>query len=79
MKAEFVKKMKEGFKGDAALYKAGEEFMILSAVNMLYSGAEVMAFASDSEGRLTNGYSDISSIRGTLSHQVLLSEMGYEC
>ena len=79
MKAEFIRSVTEGFKGNAALYRAGEEFMILSAVNVPYSGDEVMAFPADRDGSLTNGYCDISSIRGTLSHQVLLREMGYEC
>mgnify|MGYP003466857395 FL=1 len=79
MKAEFIRSITEGFKGNAALYRAGEEFMILSAVNVPYSGDEVMAFAADSEGNLTNSYHDLSSLRGSLSHEELLSEMGYEC
>ena len=79
MKAEFIRSITEGFKGNAALYRAGEEFMILSAVNVPYSGDEVMAFAADSEGNLTNSYHDLSSLRGSLSHEELLTEMGYEC
>ena len=79
MKAEFIRSITEGFKGNAALYRAGEEFMILSAVNVPYSGDEVVAFAADSEGNLTNSYHDLSSLRGSLSHEELLTEMGYEC
>ena len=79
MKAEFIRSITEGFKGNAALYRAGEEFMILSAVNVPYSGDEVMAFAADSEGNLTNSYHDLSTLRGSLSHEELLTEMGYEC
>ena len=79
MKAEFIRSITEGFKGNAALYRAGEEFMILSAVNVPYSGDEVMAFAADSEGNLTNSYHDLSSLRGSLSDEELLTEMGYEC
>ena len=79
MKAEFIRSVTAGFKGNAALYRAGEEFMILSAVNVPYSGDEVMAFAADSEGNLTNSYHDLSSLRGSLSHEELLTEMGYEC
>ena len=75
-KARFVRNM--GWSNsNVCLYSTDDGFLVISGVNRV-SIHETMAFAADENGNLTNGYSEVSSVRGTTSHQELLNHMGYE-
>lgn len=76
MKAEFIKNI-EGWRGDASLYKCGDVYFIVSAVNNVFAH-ETMAFAADEHGNLTDGWMDVACIDGVMDHKSLLQQMGYE-
>lgn len=54
------------------------KYIIVSAIPSPYSGPETYAFPADKEGNVLN-YGELDgSMRGTLSHEEVLRNMGYE-
>ncbi len=82
MKATLIKDNLPDFQGHAALYRMnppheGNEFVIASAANALYSGPETYLFPADADGRVI-GWSELEgSYRGGLSHARALGRAGY--
>ena len=82
MKATLIKDHLPDFQGRAALYRMeppheGNEFVVASAVNALYSGPETYLFPSDADG-LVIGWNELEgSYRGGLSHAIALGRAGY--
>jgi hypothetical protein len=84
--AMFVKNLKHAaggrdFKGDASLYRfcptfKGNDFIVISAANVEFTGSEVMAFPADDLGSIIS-WQEIEGIRDSLDHGELIERMGY--
>jgi hypothetical protein len=81
-KATFIKDL-TGYGGAAKLYKCkppleGNDFVIVSAARVPYSGPETYIFPSDNEGNVTD-YGELEgSYRGGLDHHKALNNAGYK-
>ncbi len=78
--AKFIKNI-HGMKGEAKLYKTegGElpEYVVVSAVVAMFSGAETLIFEANEDGEILN-WSDLDgSYRGDLNHEQALENAGY--
>lgn len=56
------------------LIRVAEQFYIVSAVTIPYSGPEVYVFPADRHGKITD-FDEIVGIRGTLDHKVAIAEL----
>lgn len=80
--ATFIKKL-DKWTGEARLYKLqppldGHIFVVVSATAAMFTGPETYIFPSDKLGEYID-FSEIgASQRGTLSHEKVLLESGYE-
>ena len=54
------------------------KYVLVSAVNVMFSGPETYIFPCDKEGNVLNWTDLDGSMRGTLSHEKALHNMGYE-
>ena len=54
------------------------EYVIVSAVNAMFSGPEAYIFPADDKGQIRSWGELEGSTRGTLSHEQALAEAGYE-
>jgi len=86
-KARLVKKNLHNWNGDASLYRLDPpmedqgrkiEFVVVSAVNALYSGPETYVFEADEKGTVSNWGELDGSFRGSLDHAEALGNAGYE-
>ena len=83
MKATLIKDNLPDFQGHAALYRVnppheGNEFVIASAVNAIYTGPETYLFPADADGRVIGWWNELEgSYRGGLSHAIALGRAGY--
>ncbi|MDQ0241245.1 hypothetical protein [Arthrobacter bambusae] len=71
------------FNGHAEHYKlseplSGNEYVIVSAVNALYSGPETYIFGATEDGEVADWLELHGSYRGGLDHAAALSGAGYE-
>lgn len=53
------------------------EYVVVSAVDAMYSGPETLVFPADSEGNVAS-WGDIGGGRGYKDHSIALLGMGYE-
>ena len=72
-----------GWRSKATLYKMqppyeGNEYVIASAVMVMFSGPETYLFAALADGEPVNMSELPASSRGTLSHAEVLAAAGYE-
>jgi hypothetical protein len=90
--ATFIKSL-DGFRGDARLYKLNppledrgysddeikkHEFVIVSAVNAMFSGPETYIFPATSDGEVVD-YGELDgSFKGDQDHARALENAGYE-
>ena len=82
MKATLIKDNLPDFQGHAALYRMnppheGNEFVIASAINALYTGPETHLFPADADGQVIDWMEMEGSYRGGLSHARALEGAGY--
>lgn len=56
----------------------GHEYIVASAANVPYSGAEVYLFPADRDGEITDWVNLDGSERGTLNIDRVLHKIGYE-
>jgi hypothetical protein len=88
-KATFIKEIKEGFVGEARLYKVDPpmfceeteskyEYVIVSGVYALGSGPETYIFGADENGIVLHWGELNGSFRGEIDHAQALSNAGYE-
>lgn len=54
------------------------EYVVVSAVHAMFSGPETYMFPADKDGNITDWGEIGASQRGTLSHETVLTESGYE-
>lgn len=88
--ATFVKKLVDGFTGDAKLYKLSEpmeygwdekkktDFVIVSATNVIFSGPETYIFPASEDGKIVDWGELDGSFQGGLDHERALAGAGYE-
>jgi len=91
--AKRVKSALKEFKGEAHLYKVDPpasyytshtepehttEYVVVSAVNAPYSGAETFIFPADEEGNVLSWAELEGSCRGDHTHEHALEEAGYK-
>jgi hypothetical protein len=80
--ARLVKKM-DGWRGDAALYELSEPYdghdkVVVSAVNVEFSGPETLIFPWDEEANRVTNFLDLQgSYRGDMNHETALANAGY--
>ena len=82
MKATLIKDNLPYFHGHAALYRMsppheGNEFVIASAANALYTGPETYLFPADADGLVISWNEIEGSYRGGLSHAIAMGRAGY--
>lgn len=90
--ATLIKDRLPGSNGHAALYRLSEplipesmdenvidvyEYVVVSAVNVPYSGPETYIFAADSDGNIIDFAELPGSFRGALDHRLALRSAGY--
>ena len=90
--AYLIKKNLPNFNGVAHLYRLDPplkdyergsenifyEYVVVSATVVIYTGAETYIFGADKEGNIVN-WSDLpGSCRGTLNHEEVLRDAGYD-
>ncbi len=79
--AKLVKNL-DGWRGEARLYRLappldGNEYVVVSATNAMFSGPETYIFASDEAGKV-DCYGELDgSFRGGLDHAKALRGAGY--
>ena len=87
MKATFIKTVRS-MVGDGRLFQLSPpmrsegrdpiEFVVVSAVDIAYSGPETYIFEADEYGTIVNFAELRGSFRGALDHQRALAIAGYE-
>lgn len=55
----------------------GHEYVIVSAVNAMFSGPETFIFPADENGKITNFFELDGSFKGSLEHKEALDNAGY--
>lgn len=80
--AVLVKSGLNGFTGFASLYKLsppldGNDFVIVSATDAMFSGPETYLFPGNEQGEVTDWGELEGSFRGGLSHKEALRNAGY--
>lgn len=73
----------ENFTGEARLFKMdppleGHKYIVVSATVAMFSGPETYIFPADEKGAIEDWGELKGSRRGTLSHEDVLSDIGYE-
>ena len=87
--AKFIKDLSgEGWKGTAMLYEVNppmkdyegkkHKYVICSTVDAMFTGIETLIFPADKEGKLISWSELDGSERGTISHERVLQNAGYE-
>lgn len=56
----------------------GTEYVVVSAVDAMFSGPETYIFASDPDGRITSFGELAGSFQGALDHVAALANAGYQ-
>lgn len=84
--ATLIKRL-SGFTGDARLYKLSEplgytdsdmyDHVVVSAVNVMFSGPETYIFGADENGETVNWIELDGSFEGGLDHERALRDAGY--
>lgn len=87
MKTATPVKLLEGFNGRANLYRLSEalesydgnkyEYVVVSAVDVPFSGPETYIFGADENGGITDWMELPGSFRGALDHNEALEGAGY--
>lgn len=85
--ARYIKNA-EGFKGDAKIYELSEpvsygddaltSHVVVSAVNVFGLGDETYIFPCDENGEVLSWLELEGSRKGTLDHEYVLNNQGYE-
>ncbi len=81
--AKFISEKVSGVRANMHLYKMtpaldGHQFVVVSAVNAMFSGPETLIFPSDESGEITDWGELEGSFRGSLDHSEALEDVGYE-
>lgn len=81
--AELIKKMEEGFSGDARLYQVspplqGYRYVIVSAANTMGGPGETFIFPATADGKILSWGELPGSISGEMNHARALREAGYK-
>ena len=79
--SKFVSKIKD-INSRQILWKAeppleGNEYIITSASNVMFTGAETYIFPADKDGNITDWCELPGSYRGELNHKRCFSNIGY--
>lgn len=82
MKATFIKDL-DCFTGEGKMYRLdppldGNEFVAVSAANVIFSGPETYIFPCDENGNVTSWGELEGSFRGSLDHEKAIRSAGYE-
>lgn len=83
MQATLIKDNLPEFNGSAALYKLdppldGNEFVIISAAEVPYTGPETYIFPASEDGQIAEWMELDGSFRGGLDHAEALAGAGYK-
>ena len=72
MKVDIIKKYLAGFT-NAWLVKKGKKYFVVSGVNAMYSGWEVLIFPSTKQGKITD-WGEVAGGRG-MTHEEAIQEL----
>jgi hypothetical protein len=73
MATEILRKHLENFLGDAWLVKNGDKYFVVSGVNAMFSGWEVLVFPADEHGEVTS-WSEVAGGRG-ITHEEAIADL----
>jgi len=73
MKAKIINKKVQGFIGDAWLVKLNNKYFVVSGVDAVFSGWEVLVFKSDKYG-VVNDFIEVAGGRG-ITHEEAIKEL----